>query len=172
MAGRTRPWNATSGSALCATPEAVQSRRSATKWRIRMIRMGMIGCGSMAASHGTVAPPLVARMRFTAFADIDIERAQRAAAIAQGAMATTDYRDILEHVDAVIIALPHDLHYSVGMDCLKAGKHVLMEKPLALTEVQCRELMAADKSPTPVLIDARLCHATRPPVEEDGRIHP
>ena len=117
-----------------------------------MIRIGMIGCGSMAKSHGTVAPSLASRMRFTAFADIDVERAQRAAATAQEAMATTNYRDILEHVDAVIIALPHDLHYSVGMDCLKAGKHVLMEKPLALTEVQCRELIAADHSPDPVLM--------------------
>ena len=37
-------------------------------------------------------------------------------------------------------AQPHHLHHPIGMDCLLAGKHVLMEKPLALTETECREL--------------------------------
>ena len=91
-------------------------------------------------------------MRFTAFADIDLERAQKAAASVKGAIAASHYRDIVDQVDAVGIALPLDLHHPVGMDCLKAGKHVLMEKPLALTEAQCRELIAADRSPEPVLM--------------------
>ena len=114
--------------------------------------MGMIGCGQMSASHLSNLSSLANRMRFTAFADIDLARAQKAAANIPGAVAAADYRDILEHVDAVIIALPHDLHYSIGMDCLKAGKHILMEKPLALTETECKEFIAADKSPDPVLM--------------------
>ena len=117
-----------------------------------MIRMGIIGCGKMAASHIGALAPLQSRMSFTAFADIDLVRAQKAATSVRGAIAAAHHRDILDHVDAVIIALPHDLHYSVGMDCLKARKHVLMEKPLALTETQCRELIAADRSPEPVLM--------------------
>lgn len=117
-----------------------------------MIRMGIIGCGTMARSHITVLAPLQDRMRFTAFADVDLARAQKAASSVQGAIAAAHYKDIFDHVDAVIIAVPHDLHYSVGMDCLKAGKHILMEKPLALTETQCRELIAADRSPDPVFM--------------------
>ena len=116
------------------------------------IRMGMIGCGSMASSHATIARQLGGRMQFTAFADIDLARAEKAAAAAPGARAVTDFRDIFDDVDAVIIALPHDLHHAVGMACLKAGKHVLMEKPLALTEAECRELVAMDTSPEPVLM--------------------
>lgn len=117
-----------------------------------MIRMGMIGCGSMSASHCKTLAPLAGRMQFTAFADIDRERAEQAAATVPGAKAATDYAEILAHVDAVVIAVPHDLHYSIGMACLKAGKHVMMEKPLALTERECRELIAADRSPHPVLM--------------------
>ena len=117
-----------------------------------MIRMGMIGCGTMAGSHATVAQALADRLRFTAFADIELQRAQTAAAGIPDAVARTDYRDILQHVDAVIVALPHDLHYPVGVDCLRAGKHVLMEKPLAITEAQCRELIGMDRSPEPVLM--------------------
>lgn len=117
-----------------------------------MVRMGMIGCGTMAGSHARTLAPLAQRMRFTAFADIDLARAQTAAATVPGAVATADYRDILPHVDALVIAVPHDLHYAIGMTCLKAGKHLLMEKPLALTEAECRELIAADTSPEPVLM--------------------
>jgi predicted dehydrogenase len=117
-----------------------------------MIRIGMIGCGSMAASHIRTLEPLGARMRFTAFADIELPRARAAAACAPGALAVTDYREMFEQVDAVIVAVPHDLHFQVGMDCLRAHKHVLMEKPLANTEAECWELMAADRSPDPVLM--------------------
>lgn len=117
-----------------------------------MIRIGMIGCGNMAGSHFAALESLEGRMRFSAFADIDIERARKAAETVPGAVAKVDFRDILDHVDAVIIALPHDLHYSVGMACLQAGKHVLMEKPLALTEEQCQAFIKADTSPDPVLM--------------------
>ena len=117
-----------------------------------MIRIGMIGCGSMSGSHKTTLAPLASRMQLTAFADIDLARAQKAAAEVPGAVVAADYHDILAHVDAVVVAVPHDLHYTIGMDCLKAGKHVMMEKPLALTERECRELIDADRSPHPVLM--------------------
>jgi predicted dehydrogenase len=58
--------------------------------------MGLIGCGSMAESHLTSFEPLAARMRF---ADIDRERAERAAARFSGALAFSDFHDLLPHVD-------------------------------------------------------------------------
>jgi predicted dehydrogenase len=117
-----------------------------------MIRMGMIGCGSMARSHISSLAPLQDRMQFTAFADIDLAKARATAEAAPGAVAAADYHDILDQVDALVIAVPHDLHYAIGVDCLKAGKHLLMEKPLALTEAECRDLIARDRSPDPVLM--------------------
>ena len=117
-----------------------------------MIRVGIIGCGSMARSHASTFEPLAERMQLSAFADVNFERAQEAAAQSPGAVAAADFHDILEHVDAVVVAVPHDLHYQIGIDCLKAGKHVMMEKPLALTERECRDLIAADRSPHPVLM--------------------
>jgi predicted dehydrogenase len=106
----------------------------------------------MAKSHIRAFEPLFDRMQFTGFADINLERAQEAADAVQGAVTVQDYKELFEHVDAVIVALPHDLHYPVGMDCLKAGKHVLMEKPLALNEEECMDLIKADTSPDPVLM--------------------
>ena len=55
-----------------------------------------------------------------------------------------DHREMLAavEVDAVDIVLPTHLHHGVGMDVLAAGKHLLMEKPLASTIAQCETLVA------------------------------
>jgi len=108
-----------------------------------MIRLGMIGCGNMAGAYLHGLRELEPRLRITAGVDIELERAQQATAGIPGARAFTDYREALDLTDAVIIALPHDLHHRVGLDCLAAGKHVLMEKPLANTEAQCLDLIHA-----------------------------
>src|SRR5690606_23971708 len=55
--------------------------------------------------------------------------------------ATTDWKEAMENVDAISFATPHHLHYPMALEALKAGKHVLMEKPLANTEEQCLELI-------------------------------
>jgi predicted dehydrogenase len=52
--------------------------------------------------------------------------------------AVSDYREMLEQIDAVVNALPNHLHVSSNMDCLRAGVHVLCEKPLAITAAEAR----------------------------------
>ncbi len=60
-----------------------------------------------------------------------------------GATPYTDYRDLIadDRVDSVDITLPHSLHYPVVRDALEGGKHVLVEKPMAVEPAQCRELI-------------------------------
>src|SRR3989338_7874125 len=57
---------------------------------------------------------------------------------------TTDYREILREgrVDAVCIASPTDTHFSIAQEALRHNKHVLCEKPLALTAQECEELQS------------------------------
>jgi len=107
------------------------------------IRLGIIGCGGMEKAHEQGLAGLEDRMRVTAVCDRVPERAERAKAILGAARAVTDFREMLDEVDAVLIVLPHHLHHPVGMACLEAGRHVLMEKPLANTEQQCLELIEA-----------------------------
>lgn len=69
----------------------------------------------------------------------------------------TDYREVLDdkNVDAVIIATRHDSHASIALEALQAGKHVLLEKPLALEEAELAAIEAfyTDGSGTkPVLL--------------------
>lgn len=54
----------------------------------------------------------------------------------------TDHRRMLAEaaVDAVYVAAGMDCHYALVMDCLRAGKHVVVEKPMASTAVECREM--------------------------------
>jgi predicted dehydrogenase/threonine dehydrogenase-like Zn-dependent dehydrogenase len=56
--------------------------------------------------------------------------------------ATTDYQQVLQdaEVDAVIITTRHNLHASMALAALKAGKHVLVEKPLALTKAELSDI--------------------------------
>lgn len=116
-----------------------------------MVRVGVIGCGVMAGSYLSGLRALEPRMKVTALCDHDQAKLDRAAPHAPGAVLATEYRKMFERVDAVIIALPHDLHHPVGMDCLSAGKHVLMEKPIANSEPQCMDLIRASERARRVL---------------------
>ena len=60
-----------------------------------------------------------------------------------GVIATTEYRDLLtdSRIDAIAIATPVHSHYDLALAALMAGKHVFLEKPLAQTSDQARQLI-------------------------------
>ncbi|MDF2721944.1 MAG: oxidoreductase domain protein [Paenibacillus sp.] len=74
--------------------------------------------------------------------DVNEEVASKIAA-EFGCKYATDWTQIIDEVDAFSFATPHHLHYPMGMQAIAAGKHVLMEKPLANTEEQCLEMIRA-----------------------------
>ncbi|MCP4644445.1 MAG: Gfo/Idh/MocA family oxidoreductase, partial [bacterium] len=119
-----------------------------------MIRMAIVGCGNMSGGHVAAFEPLRDRVRVVATVDTIEERAREAAEHFDGAVAETDYRRVLNDVDAVSLVLPHQLHHAIGMDCLRAGKHVLLEKPLANSEQECLELIDAAKQADVTLMTA------------------
>ena len=95
------------------------------------LRYGIIGIKGMGRLHCQFAQQNE-KAELTALVDID------AASVRQhseqlGVRGFTDYRVMLEAdiVDAVSIATPHHLHSSIGLDCLKAGVHIFVEKPIA-----------------------------------------
>jgi predicted dehydrogenase len=72
--------------------------------------------------------------------DLDIEKAEKLAA-QLNCRATTDWKEAMADVDAISFATPHHLHYPMALEAMEAGKHVLVEKPLANTEAECLELI-------------------------------
>ena len=57
-----------------------------------------------------------------------------------------DYKKLLQNVDAVIVTSPTDTHYKIVSECLLAGKHVLVEKPIATTSEQSKKLVELAQS--------------------------
>ncbi|NQT51629.1 Gfo/Idh/MocA family oxidoreductase [bacterium] len=118
-----------------------------------MIRLAIVGCGGMSRSFTQRFESLKDRVHVTATVDVDRERAERAAACFDTARPASCYEDVLGDVDAGLLVLPHHLHHPIGLAFLNAGKHVLLEKPMANTEQQCLDLIAAaDKAQRTLMI--------------------
>lgn len=83
--------------------------------------------------------------------DLNEDKAKKAAE-ELGCDYTSDWESVLNDIDAISIATPHHLHSPMGLQALKAGKHVLMEKPLANSEQQCRELIQVAEANNVILM--------------------
>lgn len=133
-------------------------------------RIAIIGCGGMARSHARRFDTVLDQLEVTAAVDIVRERAQAVADLLPGEVhVAEDYREILPLVDAVILVLPHHLHHPVAIECLNAGKHVLVEKPLANSDQECQEMIEAAERNQRVLMVA-YCMRFHPLVLEMKRL--
>jgi len=112
------------------------------------VRLGLIGAGIAAKElHWPALARLKDRFRVVAVSARRKENAEALAALAGGAHVTVRYADILERTDveAVVITVPFAMNARVVRDSLAAGKHVLVEKPLAPSEVEARRLAALER---------------------------
>lgn len=105
------------------------------------IRIGVIGVGNMGQHHTRVLS-LLKDVELVGVADINVERGLDTASKYRIRF-FEDYRDLLPHVEAVCIAVPTRLHHAVGMTCLNAGVHVLIEKPIAASITEAESLVNA-----------------------------
>lgn len=105
------------------------------------IRLGLVGCGKMMKVHAMAVDACTEELKITAVCDLNYERAADVASVLDNPIICTEYSQMLEHVDAVLVALPHDLHYECGMYFANHKKHILMEKPLCNSEEECLNLI-------------------------------
>jgi phthalate 4,5-cis-dihydrodiol dehydrogenase len=108
--------------------------------------IGIIGAGRVAVSH-TRAAKSVSGVALRAVAEIDAQRLAGFLAEhgGEGVRGYGDYHELLRSpdIDLVIVALPHWLHASCAIDAAEAGKHILVEKPMALSLEECDRMIAA-----------------------------
>ncbi|MBQ9985072.1 MAG: Gfo/Idh/MocA family oxidoreductase [Oscillospiraceae bacterium] len=109
---------------------------------MKKLRLGLIGCGGMMRNHAA-GIQMLDNVDITAVCDVDEEKAKNVASVLSSPYITTDYRTMVDYVDAVLVVLPHHLHFSCGMFFARAKKHILMEKPLCNTEEECVRLIEA-----------------------------
>ena len=114
-----------------------------------IISVGLIGIGNMGSAHASaVGGNRIEGLRLAAVCDIDRERLELCMRKNPGVKGYTDWQALVadESLDAVIIAVPHPMHATIAMAALKAGKHVLVEKPVDISVTRAKELNEVAKS--------------------------
>lgn len=101
----------------------------------RVLRVGLVGCGFQGTALAKAATGMTA-LRLVACADPDAAAAAGVAGLAPNVSTHSSVEALLDQaaVDAVIVATPHHLLCPVTLAAIRAGKHVLAEKPVALNE--------------------------------------
>jgi myo-inositol 2-dehydrogenase / D-chiro-inositol 1-dehydrogenase len=108
--------------------------------------VGVVGLGVMGADHAGTLHRAVAGAQLRAVADPDGARARRVADATPGCRVLDDPLDLIgdEGVDGVVVASPDATHEALVLACLRAGKPVLCEKPLAPSPQGCLRIVAAE----------------------------
>lgn len=109
----------------------------------KKIKFGVIGAGRIGTFHTRTLSTL-SEVQLVGVCDNNFERAT-ALAKEYNAKPYSDYKEMLKDIEAVIVAAPTPLHHEIGLYCLNQKKHILLEKPIASTMQQARELVEAAK---------------------------
>jgi predicted dehydrogenase len=119
-----------------------------------VIGAAVIGCGWAGQRHAAALAGQGASLRWAV--DIDPSRARAVAEAFPPCRMATSYEQALSDasVDVVSLCLPHDLHAPVGIAALEAGKHVLVEKPLAADLDEADAMIAAAERANRILMVA------------------
>ncbi len=112
----------------------------------RAIRAGLIGCGSLSLIGilpQLAEPDAKERIELVAVCDVNEDRARETAARFGVPDAYADYRDLIarDDVELVLVITPIEYHYPIAMDALRAGKHVYVQKTMATTYAEAREMV-------------------------------
>jgi predicted dehydrogenase len=113
------------------------------------VRIGIVGLGNMGSAHARhILAGQIARLELTAVCDV---HAARCAAF-PGPAAFASARAMIASgtIDAILIATPHYQHTTIGIAALRAGLHVLVEKPISVHTADCERLLAAHCNPAQV----------------------
>ena len=127
-----------------------------------MLRVGILGAGFFGAYHArAVAAVEGARLVAACAEQLSLAEAFTAE---HGGKPYGDWRAMLDDksVDAVAITAPHHLHCQLAMAALEAGKHVLLEKPMALSVAECSRIIASAETSRSKLMVGQIMHFVWP----------
>jgi predicted dehydrogenase len=104
--------------------------------------IAVVGCGAVAAGHYLPSIAASSRLRASLLVDRDVGRARELARRWRVPATSREIADVAAQARAAVIALPNALHAPVTIELLRAGVHVLVEKPMAIRAADC-DAMAA-----------------------------
>src|SRR2546428_14186109 len=105
---------------------------------MKSIGVAIVGCGGITLQNHVPGLALCPATRVIALCDSDAATVERARQQTWVTVTSTRYEEIVgrDDVQAVIIATPNDTHAPMALAAIAAGKHVLCEKPLAMTAAE------------------------------------
>ena len=111
-----------------------------------MLRVGVVGVGNMGRHHARIYSELSkeGKVEFVGVADANLERAKEVASQFK-TRAFANYKELVERVDAVSIAVPTSLHRQVALEFIENGVSVLVEKPIAESIENAEEIIRVAK---------------------------
>lgn len=109
-------------------------------------KIGIIGCGWIGGVHCDAAR-MLPNTTVVANCDTNKERAETFAKTRNVPKFYTDHRKLLEdkEIEVVITGIPNFLHHKIATEAMEAGKHVIIEKPLALSIEECESIIETSK---------------------------
>ena len=111
---------------------------------MKKLRVGVIGVGHLGQHHARLYAA-ISGAKLVGVTDADSKRAESVAE-RYGAHPYADPDHLLPHVDAVSVVVPTSAHHAVVKACLKAGVHVLVEKPVTVTVEEAHDLVEAARA--------------------------
>jgi len=109
------------------------------------IRFGIVGCGAITKIAYLPFFKTSTMAKLTCLVDKDESVISAYNEHSNLRYVGTNVDDMFEYVDAVIVATPNYQHFPIAKTCLENGKHVLCEKPLAITSQECKQLISIAK---------------------------
>jgi predicted dehydrogenase len=110
---------------------------------VKEVRLGIVGTGGMGSAHArSIIAGKVPRMRVSAVCDLVPSKMEQ---FSSDILRFEKSADLIasDAVDAVLVATPHYGHTTVGIETLKGGKHLLVEKPISVHKADAQRLIAA-----------------------------
>ncbi|MCK9549001.1 MAG: Gfo/Idh/MocA family oxidoreductase [Sphaerochaeta sp.] len=122
---------------------------------MKKLGIAIIGCGNIAPAHLEGYGHLPSMCEVRALCDLYTDKAQRLATRfnLEGCTITADYRDLLARDDIAVVSLclPPSAHCQVTVDFMDAGKHVIVEKPMAPSLAECDVMIEAQQKSGKIL---------------------
>jgi predicted dehydrogenase len=114
---------------------------------MKKLKVGVIGLGAIGAVHVDAYKANSGGSELTAVCDVDAARLEEKGKSLGVSGRYTDYHDLLKSdVEAVSVCVGNTLHKEVAVAAFKAGKHVLLEKPMAMNAKEAAQIVAAGKA--------------------------
>ncbi|MBN1672771.1 MAG: Gfo/Idh/MocA family oxidoreductase [Kiritimatiellae bacterium] len=129
------------------------------------LKVGIVGMGAIGSLHANAFEQ--AGNKAAALCDQDAKIVAQKSKQHNVDVTFNDWKELLadDSIDAVVVAVPNRFHKEIAVAALKAGKHVLLEKPMAMNADEAREIVAAEKASGKTL-QIGMCQRQRPASEK------